>query len=48
MRRATGDNNPALRRGELGVFKNREAEDIAEKREPIIVARNKHCYGRKA
>jgi hypothetical protein len=43
-----GDNNPALRGGELGVFKNREAEDIAEKREPIIVARNKHCYRRKA
>ena len=26
---------------ELGVFKNHEAKDVAEKREPIVVARNK-------
>src|ERR1700722_6221208 len=35
-----GDDNPALAGREAGVFKNREAEDIAEKDEPVVVARN--------
>ena len=41
-----GDNNPTLRGGELGVFKNREAEDVAEEREPIIITGDENRYGR--
>jgi hypothetical protein len=35
-----GDDNPALVGREGGIFKNPEAEDTAEKGEPILVAGN--------
>ena len=44
--RRRGDNHPALREREGGVFNNHEAEDIAEKGEPVIISGDENRYGR--
>jgi hypothetical protein len=40
-----GDDNPPLVGRERSVFKNFEAENVAEKGEPIVIAGNKNRYG---
>src|SRR5262249_55032015 len=46
--RRRSDHHPSLDGREGGVFKNLEAEGVAEKGEPILIAGHKDRYGREA